>query len=189
MSTSTHHDYSLLIHACENGDVARVKTLVGGDTPAAQYAYALDSAAHRGQVDIVRCLLPVCEQRYIDGVLINACVQGHTHVVECLVQAKALKHYNAPLQWAAKYGHAAIVEILIPVSNPQVNNSLALLWAVQHNHPHVVQQLVAHSDCHKVLKELKRNGVETIVLENEMQKHRLLQNVKIIEKPVAQRKM
>lgn len=188
MSTPTHPDYRLLIHACENGDVEQVQQLVGGETPTAQYAYTLDSAAHRGQVDIVRCLLPVCEQRYIDGILINACRQGHTHVVECLVQAKALKHYNSPLQWAAKYGHAAIVEILIPVSNPQAENSLALLWAVQHGHTEIVQQLIAHSDCHKVLKQLKRNGFEVDLLENEMQKQRLLREV-VSEKPVGVRKM
>lgn len=189
MLPTEYEHYILLINACENGDVARVKTLVDGALPAVQYAYALDAAAHRGQVDIVRCLLPVCEQRYIDGVLINACVQGHTQVVECLVQAKALTHYNSPLQWAAKYGYAAIVEILIPVSNAQAENSLALLWAVQHGHTEIVQQLIAHSDCQKVLKELKRQGYETQVLENEMQKQRLLDEVKPLGKSVVQRKI
>ena len=189
MSTPTHPDYRLLIHACENGDVEQVQQLVGGETPTAQYAYTLDTAAHQGYVDIIRCLLPLCEQRDIDGILINACVQGHTHVVECLVQAKALKHYNSPLQWAAKYGHTEIIDILLPVSNPQAENSLALLWAVQHGHTEIVQQLIAHSDCHKVLKQLKSNEAEATFLKNEMQKQRLLSEVKIIEKPGAPRKM
>lgn len=189
MTATEHEQYSLLIQACENGDVDRVQQQLGSIKNPLQYAYALDTAAHRGQVDIVRCLLPLCEQRDIDGILINACVQGHTHVVECLVQAKALKHYNSPLQWAAKYGHTEIIDILLPVSNPQAENSLALLWAVQHGHTEIVQQLIAHSDCHKVLKQLKSNEAEATFLKNEMQKQRLLSEVKIIEKPGAPRKM
>lgn len=166
----------------------QVKQLVGHPTTALQHAYALDMAAHGGHVEIVQCLLPWCERKDLDGVLLNACVQGHTHVVACLVAAKALKHYNSPLQWAAKYGHTEIVAILLPVSNPLAESSLALRWAVQHGHIHVIQQLIAHSDCQKVLKELKRNGYETSVLENEMQKQRLLREV-VSEKPVGVRKM
>lgn len=184
-----HDNYGLLIQACDNGDVDQVKQLVGHTTTALQHAYALDTAAHGGHVEIVQCLLPWCERKDLDGVLLNACVQGHTHVVACLVEAQALKHYNSPLQWAAKYGHTEIVAILLPVSNPLAESSLALQWAVQHGHIHVIQQLIAHSDCQKVLKELKRNGFDPSVLENEMQKQRLLREVETIEKPVGVRKM
>ena len=166
---ATHKNYKLLIQACENGNLTQVKKRMGRLENSLQYGYALDTAAHQGHVEIVQCLLPMCEQRDIDGVLINACLQGHTQVVACLVAAKALKKYNSPLQWAAKYGHTEIVAILLPVSNPLAESSLALRWAVQHGHTSVIQQLIAHSDCQKVLKELKRNGYETSVLENEMQ--------------------
>ena len=185
----TTNDYFLLLDACENGDVAQVKTLMGRDITIEQYGYALDTAAHSGHVEVVQCLLPWCERKHIDGVLINACVQEHTHVVACLVNAQALEHYDAPLQWAAKYGHSKIVDILIPVSNPQAENNLALRWAVQHQHTTVIQQLIAHSNCKAALRELKRQGYETQVLENEMQKQRLLSAVAPMEKPLGVRKM
>lgn len=85
--------------------------------------------------------------------LIQAVKSGYVEEVKHLIPiSNPTVDKSLALLEAAIRGHAEIVELLIPVSNPQDNNSAALRWALYHKQIECVQLLVPVSDYTSVLK-------------------------------------
>lgn len=104
-----------LVHAVVRGDVDAVRCLIPVSDPKANNSEALTKAAQKGRRDIVRLLIPVSDPKADN---------------------------SAALSRAAATGDHELVRDLIPVSDPKSRRSLALGLAAHMGYPKVVIELV-----------------------------------------------
>lgn len=116
----------------------------------------LMDAAAKGQVDMVRVLAQVSQQKTIDDALIAAAINGHYECAKELVAKASHAQKSEALGRAALGGHLKLVELLIPVSDPKSKNSKALCYAVLGQHTQCVDVLLGVSDTQEVLAHFQR---------------------------------
>lgn len=117
--------------------------------------WLLMDAVNKGQVDMVRVLLPVSQQKTIDDALMAAAINGDYECAKELVAKATLPTKSEALSRAALGGHLSCVKLLIPVSNPKSKESQALGYAVSMRHTQCIEVLFEVSESKKVLARLQ----------------------------------
>ena len=116
--------------------------------PYLEHLEAMLNAARSGDIDTVRALIPVCDPRALDSVVLDtAATEGHVEIVRMLIPVSDPKaNDGAALCSAAYRGHRDVVRALIPVSSPQAHHSKPLLEAATAGQLDVVRELIPVSD-------------------------------------------
>lgn len=118
-------------------------------------SWALYEASHRGNLELVRELLPHFERPieyfenedgYLSHPLSVAAKCGHLDIVrELIPYSDPQAHDSQALQNASMKGHLEVVRELIPHSEPKAEESGALFLAIFFNHPECMKELLPHS--------------------------------------------
>ena len=109
---------------------------------------ALRLAAHNGNTEIVKLLIPVSDPKAeYSAALRLAAESGHIEVVKLLIPVSDPKAQDShALRWAAHNGNVELVKLLIPLSDPKALDSYALRNAAYNGHVEVVKLLIPVSD-------------------------------------------
>ena len=137
----------------------KIKQLIKeGADPKAGGSYALQLAATKGHLEIVKLLISVSDPKSLDSEALRlAAENGHLEIVKLLIPVSDPKAGGSEaLRWAAENGHLEIVKLLIPMSDPKSLDSNALRWAAANGHLEIVKLLIPVSDP-EVVKELGLN--------------------------------
>lgn len=121
MTLSTSHSQELT-HAIEQGDVFRVQEILRdvNELDHDKDDDYLSHATQKGQLDIVKLLLPLYNTRNFTSEMIMAVREGHLEVVEFLLPMSNVKWMDSvALQVAAFYDQPEIFHVLYPLSDPQ----------------------------------------------------------------------
>lgn len=150
--------------ATQNGHVACVEALLNAQCVSNSKIYeAICAAAGNGHVDALKSLSVFYDPN--DGVvgsypLYSASCAGHIECVKFLLPlSDPLLNSSSALVAAARNGHTECVALLVDVSNPHVNCSKPLCEAVKGRHSDVVQLLLGKSNLEVACAVLPRDDV------------------------------
>lgn len=162
--SNPEHDRSAAIRrAARHGRADCVKALLSANPPYEHLASPLADAADLGHLECAALLAPRVPALECRAALAAAAGSGHVELLSMLIDRLSTPDggqpcfsdsllsllelgYTQALQEAALYGHVECARILAPLSNPMLDDSLALRWAANIGSSEIVELLIPRSD-------------------------------------------
>ena len=140
-------DGTHLTEACKNDNVDIVKYILGLDVdPNYKQGLPLISASKKGKIENVKQLLNKrANVNHRNNQAIEmAALNGHLDIVKILIQFGADRHIHneAPLAYAAEEGHLDVVNYLLSFNDIEIEECMALDFAVMENHVRTAEALI-----------------------------------------------
>jgi hypothetical protein len=134
--------------AAQEGQVDIVRRLLKWANPRYDTDRSFRMASRERHIECVKLLLPHVPANTCENVCLWGALQrGDVEMAKLLLPLCEKVSPNAALEYAAKFGHLEVVRWLLTIANPYYRESLALRNALQGGHTQVVELLMPVSNC------------------------------------------